>query len=115
MPRKPIHFLFVAVLGLTLANLASAQTPVKFDSDTLSGLGARNIGSATMSGRIATIDAVQEGQRLTVFIGAAGGGVWKSVNGGSTFKPIFYKQSLESNGAIPDHSKNPNTHWVSSA
>jgi hypothetical protein len=35
-----------------------------------------------MSGRVAAIDAVQEGKRLTVYIGAAFGGVWKSLNGG---------------------------------
>ena len=45
---------------------SAAQTPIKFDSETISGLGARNIGSATMSGRIAAIDAVREGSRLTV-------------------------------------------------
>ena len=46
--------------------------------ETISGLGARNIGSATMSGRIAAIDAVHEGKRLTIYVGAASGGVWKS-------------------------------------
>src|SRR2546425_13175838 len=68
---------------------ASAQAPpqpapVKIDSETISGLGARNIGSAAMSGRVAALDAVHEGQRLTVYVGAASGGVWKSVNGGTT-------------------------------
>ncbi len=48
-------------IGITL----NAQT-VKIDSETISGLGARNIGSAAMSGRIAALDAVREGERLTV-------------------------------------------------
>src|SRR5258705_10900005 len=93
---------------------AWAQTPpqIKVDSDTISGLGARNIGSATMSGRIAALDAVQEGQRLTVYIGAASGGVWKSLNGGSTFKPVFDKQSVQSIGAITIDPKNPKVVWV---
>jgi len=86
---------------ITFPSLASAQTTtVKVDSDTISGLGARNIGSAAMSGRIAAIDAVQEGQRLTVFIGTASGGVWKSFNGGTTFKPVFDKQPVQSIGAV---------------
>jgi len=59
---------------------------VKYDSDSISGLGARNIGSATMSGRIAALTAVKEEGRLTVYVGAASGGVWKSVNGGTTYK-----------------------------
>ncbi len=63
---------------------AQAQAPYRFDAATVSGLPARNIGSATMSGRIAALDAVEENGRITVFVGAASGGVWKSVNGGTT-------------------------------
>src|SRR5438046_7008474 len=81
--------------------------PVKLDSETISGLGARNIGSAAMSGRVAALDAVHEGERLTVYIGAASGGVWKSVNGGTTFKPVFDKQPVQSIGAITVDPKNP--------
>ena len=98
---------------ITFPSLASAQTTtVKVDSDTISGLGARNIGSAAMSGRIAAIDAVQEGQRLTVFIGTASGGVWKSFNGGTTFKPVFDKQPVQSIGAVTIDPKNPKVIWV---
>ena len=71
---------------------ASAQQ-VKVDSDTISGLGARNIGSAQMSGRVDSIAAVKEKGRLTVFIGSASGGLWKSMNGGTTYKPVFDKQT----------------------
>jgi photosystem II stability/assembly factor-like uncharacterized protein len=104
-----------ALLGAALAANAAeppAAAPVKVDSETVSGLGARNIGSATMSGRVAAIDAVREGSRLTVFIGAASGGVWKSVNGGTTFKPVFDKQPVQSIGAITIDPKNPKTVWV---
>ena len=85
---------------------------VKVDSDTISGLGARNIGSAKMSGRVAAIDAVQEGSRITVYIGTASGGVWKSVNGGTTFKPVFDKQPVQSIGAVTIDPKNPKVIWV---
>ncbi|MGZ4811063.1 MAG: VPS10 domain-containing protein, partial [Thermoanaerobaculia bacterium] len=90
----------------------AANTPVRVDSDTISGLGARNIGSAAMSGRIAAIDAVQEGQRLTVYVGAASGGVWKSANGGTTYKPVFDKAGVQSIGAVTIDPKNPKTIWV---
>src|SRR5205085_2670430 len=82
------------------------------DSDTISGLGARNIGSATMSGRIAAIDAVWEGPRLTVYIASASGGVWKSQNNGTTYKPVFDKQPVQSIGAITIDPKNPRVVWV---
>src|SRR5262245_43874898 len=98
---------------LSSAAVASAQAPaIKVDSDTISGLGARNIGSAAMSGRIAAVDAVQVGQRLTVFVGSASGGVWKSVNGGTTFKPVFDKQPVQSIGAVTIDPKNPKVVWV---
>ena len=91
---------------------ATGNAAVKIDSDTISGLGARNIGSAAMSGRISALDAVREGQRLTIYAGAASGGVWKSVNGGTTFKPVFDKQNVQSIGAIAIDPKNPKTVWV---
>ena len=95
--------------------LALAQQPaaaVKVDSETVSGLGARNIGSAAMSGRIAALDAVHEGARLTIYVGAASGGVWKSTNGGTTFKPVFDKQPVQSIGAIAIDPTNPKVVWV---
>jgi photosystem II stability/assembly factor-like uncharacterized protein len=67
-----------------------------------------------MSGRVAAIDAVYEGQRLTVYIGSASGGVWKSVNGGATFKPVFDKQPVQSIGAVTIDPKNPKIIWVGS-
>ena len=117
MKTNPVYCLPLALLSLFLANAAFAQTSpqpalIKVDSETISGLGARNIGSAAMSGRVAAIDAVQEGQRLTVYIGSASGGVWKSVNGGSTFKPVFDKQPVQSIGAVTIDPKNPKVIWV---
>ena len=58
----------LAFLSVALPLAASAQA-IKFDSATISGLPARNIGSATMSGRIAAVAAVRESGRLTVFVG----------------------------------------------
>jgi len=106
-----------AALTVLLAGAAGAQTApqrpsVKVDSATISGLGARNIGSAAMSGRIAALAAVHEGPRLTVYAGAASGGVWKSVNAGTTFKPVFDKQAVQSIGAVTIDPKNPKVIWV---
>jgi len=94
--------------------LAAAQQPAaaKVDSETISGLGARNIGSAAMSGRIAAVAAVHEGTRLTVYAGAASGGVWKSTNGGTTFKAVFDKEPVQSIGAITIDPRNPKVIWV---
>ncbi|HEX5706623.1 MAG TPA: hypothetical protein VFX96_04975 [Pyrinomonadaceae bacterium] len=117
MNTKQTRRFSAAALGLALlcgAALAQQQpaAAVRVDSETISGLGARNIGSAAMSGRISALDAVQEGQRLTVYVGSASGGVWKSTNGGTTFKPVFDKQPVQSIGAVTIDPKNPKVIWV---
>jgi photosystem II stability/assembly factor-like uncharacterized protein len=86
--------------------------PVKFDSGTISGLNARNIGAAVMSGRIAAIDAVDENGKITVFAGSASGGVWKSINGTTTFKPVFDRQEVQSIGAVTIDPSNHKIVWV---
>jgi len=110
----PAALLLASAAAMAQAPTAPAAGPVKVDSETISGLGARNIGSATMSGRIAAIDAVREGGRLTVYVGSASGGVWKSVNGGTTYKPVFDKQPVQSIGAVTIDPKNPKVVWVGS-
>ena len=89
-----------------------AQAPVPtLEADALSGLRARNIGVAAMSGRIAALDGALEKGRVTMYVGAASGGVWKSRNGGTTFKSVFdkYNQSV---GAVRIDPKDTNTVWV---
>src|SRR3984957_12395694 len=90
----------MTILALMIfAGPAPAQE-ANFDSDSISGLGARNVGSAAMSGRVSAIAAIKEDGRLTVYVGAASGGGWKSSNGGTTFKPVFDKEAVESIGAL---------------
>ena len=70
-----------ALAASTAAPAAPAAQPVsvaRFDSATISGLGARNIGSATMSGRISAVTGVVDGGKVKLFVGAASGGVWRS-------------------------------------
>ena len=98
--------------------VAAARPPPKtapvLDSGVISGLGARNIGSAAMSGRVSAVAARNEGGKTLVYVGAASGGVWKSQDGGTTFKPVFDKQPVQSIGAIALDPSNPEAVWVGS-
>src|SRR3990170_6617843 len=88
----------------------SLKAAVKIGSAAFGAIEARSIGPATMSGRIMAIDAVHREPRI-MYVGAASGGVWKSINGGATFKPVFdkYTQSI---GAIAIDQGHPDTVWV---
>jgi photosystem II stability/assembly factor-like uncharacterized protein len=98
--------------GLAAAPAQPAANPV-FDAAAIAGLGIRNIGSAAMSGRIASLDAqtLPDG-KLLLYVGAASGGVWKSLDGGTTFTPVFDDQPVQSIGAVEIDPRNPETVWV---
>jgi photosystem II stability/assembly factor-like uncharacterized protein len=99
------------VSPLLVRPVPAEQAP--FNSATISGLGARNIGSATMSGRVSALAATHEpSSKLTIFVGAASGGVWKSEDGGTHYRPVFDEQDVQSIGAIAIDPKNSKNVWV---
>lgn len=81
------------------------------DPDLLSGLSARTLGPAAVSGRISAVDALNSNPNHIV-IGAATGGVWISKNGGLTWEPVFDDQPVASIGAVAINQKNPDIIWV---
>jgi photosystem II stability/assembly factor-like uncharacterized protein len=98
--------------ALTGTGFAQADE-VTIDSGTISGLGARNIGSAAMSGRISALAGYNDASgKVTLFVGAASGGVWKSTDGATTFKPVFDDQPVQSIGAIALDPSHPQNVWV---
>ncbi len=70
----------------------------------------RNLGPAVGGGRVSAVAGIP-GDPNVLYIGAAAGGVWKSVDGGNTFKPIFEKYP-SSIGAIAVAPSNPSLVWV---
>lgn len=99
-----------AFLAIVFLAVSGAIGEVKVDSSLFGALEARSIGPAVMSGRLTALDVVAE-QRTTIYVGAGGGGVWKSVNGGTTFKSVFDKHT-QSIGAIAIDRSNPDVVWV---
>ncbi|MFC5580773.1 hypothetical protein [Rhodanobacter terrae] len=103
----------VLVGSVQAAPPGAAPGPAKFDAGVISGLDARNIGSATMSGRISALAAMPEKDgKLTIYVGAASGGVWKSSDGGTTYKPVFDKQAVQSIGDVEIDPSRHDTIWV---
>jgi Sortilin, neurotensin receptor 3, len=104
---------FVLPAALFLSSVVSHAEEAPYSSATISGLGARNIGSATMSGRISAIAATREPSgKITLFVAAASGGVWKSDDNGTRFRPVFDEQPVQSIGAIALDPKNTKNVWV---
>ncbi len=111
---RSLKYSLVAATVVAGAFIAAAQTTqVPFNSSTISGVGARNIGSAAMSGRVSSIAAIHEQSgKITIFVGAASGGVWKSEDSGTRFKPVFDEQPVQSIGDIALDPKNAKNVWV---
>lgn len=105
MLKKLLYLLPLAV-GL---QDVSAQSDV--NASTFGTLEARALGPGTMSGRITAIEGVQSENGKTLYVGTAGGGIWKTTNAGASFKPIFDKY-CQSIGALAIDQKNPKVVYV---
>src|ERR1700756_2230000 len=108
--RFSSFFIFLSLFR-TVAAVAADQPQIP--SAPISGPGPPNTGPPAMSGRISAIAGVREASgKITLFVGAASGGVWKSDDQGTRYRPVFDEQSVQSIGAIaldPTNSKNV---WV---
>jgi photosystem II stability/assembly factor-like uncharacterized protein len=71
----------------------------------------RSIGPASMAGRIDDIEAV-ESNPFIIYVGFATGGLWKTVNNGTTWGPVFDTYSTHSIGDMAIFQANPDIIWV---
>jgi photosystem II stability/assembly factor-like uncharacterized protein len=108
-----IMLLFVETNGQKRKNKTESPPSSALDSTSLSGLKFRSIGPALTSGRIADF-AVNPINNKEFYVATAAGGVWKTMNAGNTFKPIFDSQGSFSIGCITLDPNNSNVVWVGS-
>src|SRR6202795_335439 len=80
-------------------------------TDKLKNLEFREIGPATMGGRIDDF-AVVESNPNVIYTGTASGGVWKTTNNGTTWEPVFDKESVSTIGDIAIAPSDPSIVWV---
>ena len=71
----------------------------------------RSVGPAVSGGRVAAVAGTPRNDQL-YYLGTAGGGVWKSANGGATWEPVFEKQSVSAIGAVAIDPTNENVVWA---
>jgi len=106
-------------LSLLLCGVVSAQAQdgesraVELTSSVLSAFEFRGIGPALSSGRIADL-AVDPQDTSRWFVAVASGGVWKTENHGTTFRPVFDNESAYSIGCVTLDPNNRHTVWVGS-
>jgi photosystem II stability/assembly factor-like uncharacterized protein len=94
----------VVFAALAAATTISAQTP---DAATLAGLRWRSIGPVNMAGRITDVEGDPNNPK-TFYITGAGGGLWKTINAGTTFIPLWDHGPIASIGDVaiaPSNSK----------
>lgn len=71
------------------------------------------LGPTNISGRCTDVEAVSpRGEQYTIWIAAATGGVWKSVNEATTFEPVFEDMPCASIGDLAIDPTNPDVVWV---
>jgi len=99
---------FITLLALfTFAPFISAQ---QLDPSLYAGMQWRQVGPFR-AGRISDVSGVP-GQPAIYYMGTAGGGAWKTTDGGMVWKPIFDKAHVASIGAIAVAQSNPNIVYI---
>ncbi|MEO0851045.1 MAG: hypothetical protein AAFY04_06505, partial [Pseudomonadota bacterium] len=115
MSRILLTVILITIIS-TLSNGARADShkndgAAQPHASLFSGLKARLVGPAGMSGRIAAVDAVASDPN-TIVVGASTGGLWMSHNGGLNWTPVFDDQPVASIGAVAINQSNPDIIWV---
>ncbi len=116
MKKAKYFFGVMLVLGVLFSDTGSGLYGREaFNEDLLKVFNFRNLGPYRAGAWISDI-AVPESQepehRYTFYIAARNGGVWKTINNGTTFTPIFDDQDVNSIGAIRVAPSDPNIVWV---
>jgi photosystem II stability/assembly factor-like uncharacterized protein len=101
------------VSGVSTGVLAreSDEAKSRLNVDTFKGLEMRNVGPAFKSGRIADLLIHPEDESVR-YAAVASGGIWKTVNAGTTWEPVFDDQPSYSIGCLAADPGNPNVIWA---
>jgi photosystem II stability/assembly factor-like uncharacterized protein len=94
-----------------LVTLAAVPLSAQSPADALKSIAFRSIGPTNMGGRVSDIDGIP-GDGKVFYVSAADGGIFKTLNGGTTFSEIFNDQATYSIGALTVAPSDANVLWV---
>ncbi|HEY8296958.1 MAG TPA: hypothetical protein VIG32_02920 [Candidatus Baltobacteraceae bacterium] len=98
--------MLLTLVALLIASPAPSPAPKP-----LAQMQWRNVGPAVSGGRLGAVAGTDADPAL-YYVGAAGGGVWKSTDAGQAWQPVFDKQDVSSIGAIAIDPRDAATVWV---
>ncbi len=104
-------FLFLPLQTLEAQKRKNKKTTESTPTVSLEAFNLRNVGPAFLSGRIADIKTHPENESVW-YVATGSSGVWKTVNAGTTWTPIFDDQPSYSTGCITLDPSNPDVVWV---
>lgn len=103
--------IFLLIAFIVPANSQEEEEKSLMNAKTFSAFKLRNIGPAMKSGRIAEIAIHPENNNIW-YVAVGSGGVWKTINSGTTWEPVFDEQNVYSIGCVTIDPNNPHTIWV---
>lgn len=104
-------FLFLPLQTLEAQKRKNKKTTKSTPTVSLGAFNLRNVGPAFLSGRIADIKTHPENESVW-YVATGSSGVWKTVNAGTTWSPIFEDQPSYSTGCITLDPSNPDVVWL---
>jgi photosystem II stability/assembly factor-like uncharacterized protein len=81
------------------------------DSSTIAGFRWRNVGPSNFMGRLSDVQGIPSPSK-TIYVASAAGGIWKSINNGVTWKPIFDDKEISSAGMLAIAPSDTNIVWA---
>jgi photosystem II stability/assembly factor-like uncharacterized protein len=99
------------ILSFVSAAPKAKPSPTPTPNPVYGRLKWREVGPAVAGGRVAAVAGTASNPFL-YYVGAAGGGVWKTTDGGASWNPVFDKQDTLAIGAVAIDPTNENVVWV---
>src|ERR1700751_675993 len=107
---RAVHGFFAVLILASCALMTVTVSAQQYNESSFKGMKWRSIGPYR-AGRVLAVSGVP-GDPYTYYFGGVAGGVWRTIDGGNTWTPLFDKEPISSVGAIAIADSNPNVIYV---